>query len=441
MGSWVRFPPAAPCRFSEDMLNLKKEWKNVFACTVGSTLEWFDYTLYGTFATTLSKLFFPVGDDAVSRMWIYLVFAVGFFSRPLGGLFFGHIGDKLGRRLTLIASIITMSVPTFLIGLLPTYEQIGVWAPVALVCIRLVQGVAIGGEFTGAMVYLVEQAPSSRRGFFGSWSDFGSPLGVLLGLFVSFILTSNMDFKAFEEYGWRIPFLLSMVVAIFGAYLRYGIEESESFKKTQKNQKKESMPIIETITKHKTTVLYAIAVCAYGGVMFYMLLTYLHNHLKVADIVSHTQASLFTTLTNVFMTIAIPFGGFLSDKFGRKNVMMSSIVVSMCVVFPMFSTLSPESIYWHLFFEIICGTCLGIFFGGRAAFYSETFPSHIRCTAVSLAFGISHPVFAGTTPLVSEFLMKITGSTYSLAIMLMVFSAAALIAMSRLEDRTGKELL
>ena len=182
------------------MISLKKEWKNVLACTVGSTLEWFDYTLYGTFATTLSKLFFPMEDASASRMWIYLIFAIGFFSRPLGGLVFGHIGDKLGRKSTLIASIITMSIPTFAIGLLPTFEQIGVLAPILLVIIRLVQGIAIGGEFTGSMVYLVEQAPSNRRGFFGSWSDFGSPLGVLLGLLVSYILISSSEYFVLKTW-------------------------------------------------------------------------------------------------------------------------------------------------------------------------------------------------------------------------------------------------
>ena len=422
------------------MLSLKKEWKNVFACTVGSTLEWFDYTLYGTFATTLSKLFFPMDDDALSRMWIYLVFAIGFFSRPLGGLVFGHIGDKMGRKLTLIASIITMSVPTFLIGLLPTYQQIGVWAPTALVLIRLVQGIAIGGEFTGSMVYLVEQAPSNKRGFFGSWSDFGSPLGVLLGLFVSYLLISNMDTASFEEYGWRIPFLLSVVVAIFGAYLRFGIEETSSFKQSKKVAT-ESTPIMETLRLHKKTVAYAVSICAYGGVTFYMLLTYLHNYLKISGVVTTEDASFFTTMANIFMTIAIPFGGMLSDKFGRKKTMMASIIIATLGIFPMFMTLSPEYKYFHLFFEILSGTCLGVFFGGRAAFYSETFPSHIRCTAVSLAFGISHPVFAGTTPLVSEFLMKVTGSCYSLAIMMTIFAICALISIACLQDRTGEELL
>lgn len=423
------------------MISLQKEWKNVLACTVGSTLEWFDYTLYGTFATTLSKLFFPTEDAATSRMWIYLIFAIGFFSRPFGGLLFGHIGDRLGRKSTLIASIITMSVPTFLIGLLPTFEQIGICAPILLILIRLVQGIAIGGEFTGSMVYLVEQAPSNKRGFFGSWSDFGSPLGVLLGLLVSYVLISNFDTQEFEEYGWRIPFLLSIVIATLGTYLRYKIDESKAFKKVENNTYSKGFPIVETVTRHKKIVAYAVSICAYGGITFYMLLTYLHNYLKISGVTSTVKASLYTTSVNIFMTVAIPIGGILSDRFGRKKVMRVSIIIAMLGIFPMFLTLSPEYRFIHLFFEILSGICLGIFFGGRAAFYSETFPAHIRCTAVSLAFGISHPLFAGTTPLISEFLMKTTNSCYSLAIFMSIFGCFALYAIHKLEDRTGKELL
>ena len=197
----------------------------------------------------------------------------------------------------------------------------------------------------------------------------------------------------------------------------------------------------ETIRLHKKTVAYAVSICAYGGVTFYMLLTYLHNYLKISGVVTTEDASFFTTMANIFMTISIPFGGILSDKFGRKKTMMASIIVAMIGIFPMFMTLSPEYKYFHLFFEVLSGTCLGVFFGGRAAFYSETFPSHIRCTAVSLAFGISHPVFAGTTPLVSEFLMKVTGSYYSLAIMMTIFAICALISIACLQDRTGEKLL
>ncbi|MDR3155548.1 MAG: MFS transporter [Holosporaceae bacterium] len=434
---------------------MNKQTKSVLACAIGNTLEWFDYTLYGLFATTLSRLFFPA-DSNSSLLLTYLVFAFGFFSRPLGGIVLGYIGDVFGRRLALIISILTMSIPTFLTGLLPTYESIGVLAPISLAVIRLFQGIAIGGDFSGSMVYLVERAPPKKRGFFGSWSDFGSPLGVLLGLFVSSLLTTFMDPANFELYGWRIPFLLGVVIAAFGVYLRYEMEETESFfcqcvvencenrmpiKSSDRTRAKNSNSIIVTIKKHAKTIGYAVSINAYGGVVFYMLLTYLHNYFKVAEIATQQQAFLFTTLVNLCMTIFIPLGGMLSDKFGRKIVMMSSIGATMLCIFPMFTTLNSYNLCLHMLFEIAIGGCLGIFFGGRAAFYAEAFPTHIRCTAIALSFGISHSVFAGTTPLVAEIIMKNTGSCYYLGAFMFAFAMFALYSMHQLEDRTAQKLL
>jgi MHS family proline/betaine transporter-like MFS transporter len=434
---------------------MNKQVKNTLACAIGNTLEWFDYTLYGLFATTLSKLFFPANNDS-SLLLTYLVFAFGFFSRPLGGIVLGYIGDVFGRRLALIISILTMSIPTFLTGLLPTYDSIGIMAPVSLAIIRLFQGIAIGGDFSGSMVYLVEHAPPKKRGFFGSWSDFGSPLGVLLGLSVSSLLITCMDTADFESYGWRIPFLLGVVIAIFGVYLRYEMEETESFfcqysMENDKNQMprkssgktgiKDKNSIMETIKKHTKTIVYAVSINAYGGVVFYMLLTYLHNYFKVTEIATPLQAFFFTTLVNLCMTIAIPVGGLLSDRFGRKPVMMSSIVGTMLCVFPMFITIGHENLCLHLLFEIAVGSCLGVFFGGRAAFYAESFPTNVRCTAIALSFGISHSVFAGTTPLMAEIIMKNTGSCFYLGLFMFAFAIFALFAMHQLEDRTAQKLL
>lgn len=421
----------------------KRRVKNVLACTIGNTLEWFDYTLYGAFTTTLSELFFPFKDQSTSRIWVYLVFALGFFSRPIGGLLLGHIGDKFGRKKTLIVSILTMAIPTFLIGVLPTYDQIGILAPTMLAIIRFFQGVAIGGEFTGSMAYLAEQAPAKKRGLYGSWSDFGSPLGVLLGFLSVTTLLATLTDDQFKVFGWRIPFLLSLLFAIFGTYLRFGIDETKDLEKEP--ARNQHTPIIETIKYHRRTVFYGVSLAAYGGVTFYMLLTFLHNYLKVSGIATQQEAAIFTIIANIFITITIPIGGFLSDKFTRKRVMLYCIYAAIIVTPAMFYTLSfPGDLamkYFHVFCEILLGITLGIFFGGRAAFYSEAFPTHLRCTALALAFGISHSCFAGTTPLISEILLKTTGTINSLSIMMFAFAISAIFSLYKLEDRTGKELL
>lgn len=410
--------------------------RSLIACSIGNTLEWFDYTLYGVFATTLSKLFFPNDDPALSNLLIYVVFALGFASRPIGGIILSHIGDKLGRRKALLASILLMSIPTFLLGLLPTYEQIGIWAPIILIIIRLLQGVAIGGEFTGAMVYLVEESDEKHRGFFGSWSDFGSPLGVLLGLILASLLTSLMSQEDFDNFGWRVPFLLSIFIALFGAYLRLKLEETDVFANTPK----EGIPLIKTLRHHKKTTASTAIVAAFGGVSFYILLTFLHNFLKAHTHLTQHEAFEVTCLANIAMLFMIPLGGYLSDKLTRKKTLMYSIIISMVLAVPLFYTLDKSLIAQHIIFEILFAASVGLFFGGRAAFFAEAFPTSVRCTAVSLAFGISHSLFAGTTPLMAEYFLYKTSSIFGLASFIIVFGLLALLGLSSIEDRTGLEL-
>jgi MHS family proline/betaine transporter-like MFS transporter len=410
----------------------------VIACAVGSVLEWFDYTLYGIFATTFAKLFFPPdGGEASSMMWSYLIFAFGFFSRPLGGIIFGYIGDRVSGRTALMTSILLMAIPTFVTGLLPTYESAGMLAPVLLAVVRLLQGIAIGGEFTGSMVYLVENAPAKKRGIFSCWSDFGSPCGVLLGLVVSGALTSYLSQDEFESFGWRGPFLFGIVIAFCGAYLRYGIEDTE--KGRSKNANK--MPLAEIVAKYKKTIAHVVLINAFGGCLFYTLNTYMHNHFKISGILSAGQAIWFTSAVSIMTTLSIPIGGLMSDKFGRKKIMVASIIGFLACVYPLFLTLEMEAVAAHLLFECAVGFCNGLFWGGRAAFYSETFPRRLRYTAVALAFGISHSLFAGTTPFISEFLVRQTGSCYSIAVFMTLLSVLALCSIRKLEDRTAQELL
>lgn len=410
--------------------------RSLIACSIGNILEWFDYTLYGIFATTLSKVFFPQNNPELANLLIYFVFALGFASRPIGGIVLSHIADKIGRKKSLLISILLMSIPTFILGLLPSYKEIGLLAPISLIIIRLLQGVAIGGEFTGAMVYLVEESDARHRGINGSWSDFGSPFGVLIGLLLASVLTSIMSFEDFENFGWRIPFLLSIFIALFGAYLRFKLEETEAFSSTEK----EKIPLIETLKHHKKVTISTAFVAAFGGVSFYLLLTFLHNFLKLHTSLSEHDAFEITCLANFAMLIMIPLGGYLSDKFTRKKILIHSVILSCLISIPMFYTLEKSLIISHIIFEILFAAAIGLFFGGRAAFFAEAFPTHVRCTAVSLAFGISHSLFAGTTPLMAEYFLYKTSSIFGLSSIVVIFCILALWALVNIEDRTGLEL-
>jgi MHS family proline/betaine transporter-like MFS transporter len=231
--------------------------------------------------------------------------------------------------------------------------------------------------------------------------------------------------------------LFGIVVAFFGAYLRYGIDDSDSGTKPAKQP---TTPLMETLAKHKKTITHIVFINAFGGCLFYILNTFLHNYFKISGLLSAGQSLCTTSIVSMFTTIAIPIGGLLSDKFGRKKIMLMSVYGFLLCIWPMFLTLKPHLMYTHLIFESIIGFCNGLFWGGRAAFYAETFPRHLRCTAVALAFGISHSLFAGTAPFISEFLVAQTGSCYSVGIFIVILAILAIYSLSKLEDRTAKEL-
>jgi MHS family proline/betaine transporter-like MFS transporter len=330
-----------------------------------------------------------------------------------------------------------IAIPTFVTGLLPTYESIGLLAPILLSIVLLLQGIAIGGEFTGAMVYLVENAPAERRGFLSCWSDFGSPCGVLLGLLVSGVLTSCFSPDDFESFGWRIPFLFGIVIAFCGAYLRNGVDNT----KEESPKSSAPFPVIEVIKKYKKTIAHVVFINAFGGCLFYVLNTYIHNYFKISGMLTTNQAIWFTSIVSILTTLSIPIGGFLSDRFGRKRIMVAPVIGFMLCVYPMFLTLEAGMVGLHLVCEGMVGICNGLFWGGRAAFYAETFPRNLRCTAVALAFGISHSIFAGTIPFLSEFLVRETGSCYSIGMFMTLLAILALYSLGKLEDRTAQPLL
>lgn len=419
------------------MTTRRKKIHKILACLIGNTLEWFDYTLYGTFSTTLQKLFLPPSCKS-SQLIIYIIFALGFLSRPFGGVFLGHIGDKFGRKTTLLLSILLMSIPTFLLGILPTYNQIGISAVILLAAIRILQGIAIGGEFTGSMVYLVEQADSKSRGFYGSWSDFGSPFGVLLGFLCAQFLVNSMSSESFEAYGWRIPFIGSIFIAIIGAILRKNLEENNTFRC---KKEKSNLPFIETIKKHKKTTILAALICAFGGVSFYLLLTFLHNFLKLSGFITQEQAYEYAILSNFAMIFSIPLSGYISDFIGRKKVIIAGVLLSVISAFVMFNTISQQLIAVHLYAQILFAFSLGIFFGARAAFFVEAYPSRVRCTALAVAFGLSHSLFAGCTPAFAEFLYQKFNDVTVLFYVVLTLGILCIGALYQLPDRTGEELL
>ncbi|MDR0677341.1 MAG: MFS transporter [Holosporaceae bacterium] len=379
---------------------------------LGNIFEWYDFALFMPFLPILAKNFFPSNLEVSG----FLTLAVGIFMRPLGALVFGPIGDKWGRRKAISLSILFMAIPTVCIGLLPTYDQIGVWASILLILLRALQGISLGGEYTAAMVHLVEQAPQNRKGFYGSWSDAGSQIGVIMGgqaLIKLFDFFSEGDIYS---YAWRIPFLLGIVLLPFAFLIPSNFESS----------KKESNWNTWSIIKQcKKEVMGTIAITAFSAVGFYTLLTFLPSYLVWNNVLSLEDATSCSVYATVIMTISILFAGFLSDYFSKKYFIIIGVIgVTISTYFIFFT--EQNSFYNLMLLQLCYGFFIGVYYSCRAAFFSETFPPHVRCTAISLSFSLAQAVFGGLTPVTMNYVTKISNVISVLPIT--VVSVGAIIA-------------
>ncbi|MDR2107411.1 MAG: MFS transporter [Holosporaceae bacterium] len=365
---------------------------------VGNVLEWYSFGLFMPFLPLLSEKFFPSENVMLKEMLSFLALAAGMFMRPFGAAIFGPIGDKFGRQKAISVSVILMVIPTFLIGCLPDYGQIGIWAPILLVFLRALQGISLGGEYTAAMVHLVEKAPKNRRGFYGCFSDAGSQAGVLLGgqsvVWVSRLFLPD----EVMSFAWRIPFLLSVVLLPF-AFLTP--PKPDSAKPTQPRE-----PIWKTLGLYKKEVGCTVAITAFSAVAFYTLLTFLPACLVWNKVLRLEEAAACSVYANLVMIVSIIGGGYLTDFYGRKPFMISGIIGVAAVACFMFSADVKSFEMWVLL-QSLYGFFIGIYYSGRAAFFSESFPAKVRCTAVSLSLSVGQAVFGGLTPTVMNCLIKI----------------------------------
>ncbi|MDR1267706.1 MAG: MFS transporter [Holosporales bacterium] len=401
-----------------------------------NALEWVDYSLYGAFSSVMAPLFFPSSSALASQLAAFGVFALGFIARPLGGVFFGHIGDKIGRSKALFLSIALMAIPTTCIGLLPTYAQVGMLAPALLTLLRTLQGLSMGGEFTGSMVSLVENAPVERRGRNGSWADVGCLLGTLVGgqLIVA-LLSAILGEQAYQTWGWRLPFLLSIGLLYIGMRLRKEQEGTPPKKKSAK------MPIVEVVTRHRGVVLWTMCVIAFSGVSFYSLLVFLPNYLVLSGHVSPTWSFCMTGATNACMIPVTLLAGHLTDVFRkRKTFLQVGITGVLLTVYPMTAALHAGALGWYGVLHLLSGLCLSLYFGGRTAFFAEAFPAHVRYTAVSFAFGVAQAIAGGTTPFLATYLIEQVGDVRILSVQFAVAALLALVALSKMPDRTMQPL-
>ncbi|QDR81722.1 MFS transporter [Sporomusa termitida] len=417
-------------------------FKAVLAGSIGNALEWFDYGLYGYFASIISSQFFSSQDPVTALMLAFIVFGVGFVMRPVGGLIFGHYADRVGRRNVLTWTVMLMGVSTFIVGILPTYAQVGVLAPILLAVCRLLQGISTGGEWGSCMSFLAEYATPYNRGFIVSWSQFSIAVGLLLGSGSGAILSSLLSPEDMNAWGWRLPFLSGILIAAYGLYIRRKIDETPVFKGCEDAQALVQTPL-KTVFKHyKRETILSFGIVIGWTISYWIIMAYMPTYIsKVLKFPLSVGLSFNTFLIIIFM-IAIPFTGMLADKVGRKPVMMGAALGLIVLGYPVFYLLSTtESSVMFLAGLVVLAVLEAMICGGATVYMTEIFPTNIRCSAIAVGYNIAVACFGGTAPFVSTWLISVTGSNLAPTYYLIAGAMVTLLVLVLLAEEThNKEL-
>lgn len=393
---------------------------------VGTTLEWYDFFIYGTLAALVfGQVFFPTQEGIVGTLSAFATFAVGFAARPLGSIVFGHFGDRIGRKNMLILTLMIMGISTVLIGCIPSFDQIGVWAPALLVLMRVMQGVALGGEWGGAALMSVENAPARKKGIFGSATQMGSPAGSLLAAIVVSVV-AWLTGDAFTEWGWRIPFWLSAVIVLVGLYIRAGISESHDFQTARKKDAIVNLPIGEVLKNNWRSVLVGAGLGSANNAIYYMVATYTLAYATSNLNIQNTEILNHLTIVSVCYLVSIPLFGWLSDKIGLRRQVVYAALLSAAFVIPYFWMVDSGNAFIILLAMIIALAVIqSAAYAPQPAIYNELFPANVRYTGASLAYALPTTLVGGTTPFIATWLFSVTGSNYAIAVFVIVLSLIA----------------
>ena len=400
-----------------DQQPVRGQSRAIVAGIAGNVMEWYDFSVYGYFAAIIGRNFFPTGDRTTSLIAAFGVFAAGFFMRPLGSILFGYIGDKKGRKLALTISVGMMAVPTFLIGVLPTYQQIGLWASLSLVLLRLLQGLSVGGEFTMSAIFLVEGSAARRRGFLGSFAPLGASAGTLLGSAVGATVTTLFGQSAIESWGWRVPFLIGILVGVVGLYIRSGLAEDRLAKPQTKS------PVREAFQTEWRTILRLIGLNAAFAVSFYMGFVYVTTYIRQVDHIAQSTALDINTVAMLVSLVLIPLVGALSDGIGRKPILLAATGGLFVLAWPLFWMLHHPEIALVLPAQIGFAVLVACFGGTVPAAMVELVPDRVRCTVLSVGYNAGMAVLGGLTPMVAVY--TIQRSQYDLSPAFLLMAAAA----------------
>ena len=411
----------------------------VLATSIGNCLEWFDFAVYGYMAVVLGTLFFPTDDPASSLLLSFAAFGAAFVVRPLGGLFFGPLGDRIGRRGVLCVIILTMSAATFCVGLLPTYATVGVLAPVLLVALRLVQGFTAGGEVTGATAFIAEYSPDRTRGAVTSWIQFSATLGFFLGLAAPTVLNLLLDAEQIAAWGWRLPFLIAGPLGVIGLYIRLRLDETPRFEELARTGRVVRHPIREAVVKGWREVLLAGGIGIVVHLGYFLALVYMPTYLTNVLGFTPLTGFLATTTVVLFNVVVIPISGRLSDRWGRKPIMMAAGIGFVVATVPVFLLIGHGGVATFVGLAVL-GLLHGTYLGAVAAAFAEIFATSVRFGGFSIGHNVSAAIFGGGTPLLATYLGSLLGTTLMPAYLIVAGSLLGLVAVAYYREMAGKPL-
>ncbi len=389
--------------------------KVAFASFIGTTIEWYDFFIYGTAAALVfNQLFFPSFDPLTGTLAAFATFAVGFIARPLGGVVFAHFGDKVGRKPMLVWSLMLMGAATLLIGLLPAYATIGVWAPILLVVLRFMQGIGVGGEWGGAVLMSVEHAPANRRGFYGSWPQVGVPAGLLIGTLIFSVVSANVSDAQFLAWGWRIPFLISALLIVVGLIIRLKISESPVFKRAMEEQEQKQeeaqLPVVEAIKTYPKTIGLAMGSFIGTHATFYIASVWMIAYATEQVGYERTtvlNANAFLSALDLLMILGF---GALSDYVGRRPLFLAGMAVLALFAFPYLWLVNTGTIALFILGGLVIQACRSAVYGPQAAYFSELFSTRMRYSGASISYQFAAILGGGFAPLIATALVAWTGS-------------------------------
>ncbi len=413
----------------------------VLSCIVGNFFELFDFAIYGFFATAIGHTFFPSDDPVTSVLKSFATYGVGFIMRPVGATVIGAYGDRHGRRAALVTTILLMALATGATGLIPSFAQIGFWAPALLVTCRLLQGFSTGGEWGGATSFLVEYAPANRRGFFGSWQQFSVGVGLLAGSAAAWTISNTLSPDAVNDWGWRIPFVAGMLIAPVGYYLRSKVNETPAFIRSVRTATVAVSPLRATFTSHRGAVASGFGLTIIWTVSSYLFLTFMPTFAVQQLHLAPTTALLSNSIAILVYAVLTPMMGALSDRVGRKPMLLLAAAIFLLAGYPLLLMITQQGSFQALVLaQTIAAAALAIFSGPAPALLCELYPTNIRYTSLSVGYNLAVMLFGGFAPFIATLLIQQTGNPIAPTYYLMAAALVSIFAIVGIRDRYREAL-